>query len=171
MRKITIGLVALATSVVALVAPPAAMAAGTTSSAPAASHDFPSASSTVVGSTGFVDDDEVGYFWSAARGDKVEETFTDKKKVKKATLAVDVVYNGLAAGTEVDWTLSINGKDVGSFVVTPGQTGAITNNYKFKKIKGPKYDVEIRVTNEVPPGGGAITLGYGAAAPHTITLK
>ena len=38
--------------------------------------DFPSSDSTVVGSVGFIDADEVGFFWSMQRGDRVSETFT-----------------------------------------------------------------------------------------------
>ena len=43
----------------------------------AAVHSFPSDDSTVVGSVGFIDADEIGAFWSVARGDMVEETSAD----------------------------------------------------------------------------------------------
>ena len=55
-----------------------APAAGATATSPDAGKKFafPSASSTVVGSTGFIDDCQVGYFWSASRGDSVSQTFS-----------------------------------------------------------------------------------------------
>ncbi len=138
---------------------------------PQAASAFPSASSTVIGSTGFVDAEQVGYFWSAARGDSVAQSFSGPASVNKAKLKLDVPYNGLAPGAETDWTLSINGIDVGSFVIPSGQLGPVSANYKFKKIKGGTYDVKIRETNEVASGDGAITLRYAGTGPHSIKLK
>lgn len=138
---------------------------------PLAAKAFPSANSTVVGSVGFVDGEQVGYFWSAARGDSVSETLSGPPKITKAALNIDVPSNGLVAGAEVDWVLSINGKDVGKFVVASGDTGPIKEKYSFSKIKGGSYDVEIRVTNEVASGDGAITLRYAGAGAHSICLK
>lgn len=171
MRKVRVGLSLLAATVLVLVTPPVANAAGPASAAPAAAQAFPSASSTVVGSVGFVDDIQVGYFWSAARGDSVEQTFAGKAKVKRATLKLDVPTNGLVAGAHADWAVSINGKDVGTFSIASGQTGPFTNKYKFKKIKGPRYDVKIYMTNEVAAGAGAHTLRYAGTGPHSIALK
>jgi hypothetical protein len=170
MRKIGISLVAIATAVLVGVAPQAANAADTSSS-PTAKFDFPSADSTVVGSVGFIDDTQVGYFWSMARGDSVAETFSGPKKVKKAVLKLDVITNGLAAGVEADWNVSINGKDIGSFAVKSGESGARTLKYKGFKVKGGTYDVKIYMTNEVPGGAGAHTLRYAGAGAHSITLK
>ena len=42
--------------------------AGATAVVPTAVYDYPSSDSTVVASVGFLDEDEIGYFWSAARG-------------------------------------------------------------------------------------------------------
>jgi hypothetical protein len=138
---------------------------------PQAASAFPSASSTIIGSTGFIDAEQVGYFWSAARGDSVEQSFSGPASVNKAKLKLDVTYNGLVASAETDWTLSINGTDVGSFVIPSGQLGPVTASYKFKKIKGGTYDVKIRETNEVAPGEGAIALRYAGTGPHSIKLK
>lgn len=137
---------------------------------PAAAHAFPSSSSTVIGSVGFINDTEVGYFWSASRGDSVEQTFGGPGHVKKMVLKLDVVENSLA-GSNCDWAVSINGTDVGTFTVTPGQTGNFTEKYKFAKMTGGNYDVKIRVTNEVPAGDGSITLAYAGDGAHSVTLK
>jgi hypothetical protein len=134
-------------------------------------YAFPSATSTVVGSTGFIDSEQVGYFWSAARGDSVAETFSGPGAVKKAIFKLDVPYNGLAAGAEVDWTASINGTDIGSFTVLSGESGPKTAKFKFPKIKGPPYAVKIRVTNEVAGGEGSISLRYAGAGPHSVKLR
>jgi len=167
MRKI-IGLVSMATAALVVLSP-VANAADT--GAPDAAKAFPSSTSSVIGSTGFIDDVQVGYFWSVSRGDSVAQTFSGPAKVKSAILKLDVVQNFLSGGAEVDWTLSINGKDVGSFVIGEGQTGPVTNTFKFAKIKGGSYDVKIRVTNEVPGGQGSITLRYAGTGQHSITLK
>jgi hypothetical protein len=169
MRKIGFALVAIATAALVGVTPPVANAAET--SVPAAAQAFPSASSTVVGSVGFIDDIQVGYFWSATRGDSVAETFSGPAKIKKAILKLDVVTNGLVAGAHADWSVSINGTDVGKFVVNSGESGPRTLKYKFAKIKGGTYDVKIYMTNDVAGGEGAHTLRYAGDGPHSITLK
>lgn len=146
-------------------------AGATQSVSPLAAQAFPSANSTVIASVGFVDSEQVGYFWSAARGDSVAETLSGPPKITKAKLKLDVVDNGLVPDATVDWVLSINGKDVGKFQVVSGQIGPFADTYTFKKITGGKYDVAIRVVNEVASGDGAITLRYAGAGPHSITLK
>jgi hypothetical protein len=152
-------------------AAPAAVAPRAGSPAITPVYAFPSASSTVIGSVGFIDAEQVGYFWSAARGDSVAQTFSGPGSVKKAIFKLDVPDNGLAVGAEVDWTASINGTDIGSFVVNQGVTGPITEKFKFHKITGPKYDVKIRVTNEVAGGDGAITLRYAGSGQHSVKLR
>jgi hypothetical protein len=132
---------------------------------------FPSGTSTVVGSVGFIDDHQVGYFWSSTRGDRVSQTVAGPNSVNKAILKIDVVSSSLTAGNHVDWGILINGHAVGTFSVAAGFTGPVTVKAHFAKILGPSYDVVIRVTNEVPGGGGAITLAYAGAYPHTITVK
>ena len=67
-----------------------------TAPASAELHVFPSATSTVVGSVGFIDGDEIGFFWSVARGDSVEENFTDSlPDVTGAIFAFSVPRNVL----------------------------------------------------------------------------
>lgn len=137
---------------------------------PASANPFPSASSTVIASTGFIDDYEVGYFWSAARGDSVEQTFSGPATVRKAVLKLDVTYNGLN-GSDEDWALSINGTDVGTFTITQGQSGPFKEVFKFHGISGGSYDVKIRETNEVPSGDGATALRYAGDGYHSIALR
>jgi len=139
---------------------------------PAATHPFPSASSTVVASTGFIDGEKCGYFWSASRGDSVAESFSGPGKITRAVFKLDVTENFLAPPNTVDWTASINGKDVGSFSIAVGQTGPVTEKLHFNRIRGGgTYDVKIRVTNEVPGGGGSVSLRYAGSGPHAVVLR
>lgn len=135
-----------------------------------AARAFPSPKSTVIASIGFIDATQIGYFWSASRGDSVEQTIKGPSTAKTALLRLDVIDNGLS-GADTDWTMSINGTDVGSFVIAQGVTGPIKARMRFKTISGPKYDVKIYMTNEVPSGDGAITLRYAGQGWHSITLK
>ena len=160
-------LTALAIGLVAVVPAPA----GAKTAAPSAVYVFPSSSSTVVASIGFIDDDEVGYFWSAARGDRVSQTFSGPASVNAALLKATVVTNVLNSGAEVDWNLEINSVVVGRFRVVEGFTGVITLARTFAPISGPNYDITIRVTNEVPSGQGSITLAYAGAWIHGIKLR
>jgi hypothetical protein len=138
--------------------------------AQSATFAFPSSTSTVVGSVGFVNAEEVGFFWTAQRGDRVSETFTGPGSVNRAILRVEVVRNVLISGEEVDWNLEINGTVVGSFTVPQGFTGPLTLDVSFPAILGPTYAVTIRVTNDVPGGSGSHTLAYAGNFAHSIEL-
>jgi hypothetical protein len=131
---------------------------------------FPSSTSTVVGSTGFINGTEIGYFWSAARGDSVSQTIHGPSSIKRAILKLDVVTNVLSDGAEVDWDILINGIPIGHFVVHEGQTGLVKFKAHFGRIIGPDYNVLLKVTNEVPSGDGSHTLAYAGAFPHSIQL-
>jgi hypothetical protein len=131
---------------------------------------FPSSSSTVVGSTGFINSTEIGYFWSAARGDSVSQTIHGPSAIRHMILKVDVVTNVLTAGNEVDWNIVINNVVVGQFKVVAGETGLVRFRAHFGKIHGPNYNVVLKVTNEVPSGGGSHSLAYAGAYPHSIQL-
>jgi len=137
-------------------------------------HDFPSATSTVVGSVGFVDADEVGYFWSVARGDLVSETFADSNaSVTRAIIAVDVPFNGLASGLSVNWDVTLNGTLIDSFSVPDSFLGTVNRDVTFAAIAAVAgaYDVEYRVTNEIPGGDGSHTFAYGdRLLNHSIEL-
>jgi len=143
--------------------PSSAMALG-------ASYDFPSSNSTVVASVGFIDSDEVGFFWSAERGDRVTETFIGAPAIWRVVLRLEVVFNVLNSGAQVDWDLVINGNVVDSFVVQQGFIGPIVRMATFPHIKGPVYTVTIRVTNTVPGGQGSHSLAYAGAFEHSIQL-
>jgi hypothetical protein len=186
-RMISVGLFSIATAVLVAVTPSAAVAAqpsvtnGTGPMTVAASHPgvggvdlvqaYPSPSSTIVGSVGFIDGVQCGYFWSVARGDSVTQTVPGPNRIKRAVLKLEVVSNGLASGAFVNWTVSINGTDIGQFTVQSGQTGPLTVNYQFPRKTGGSYTVKMRVTNEVAPGDGAMTLRYDGAGQHTVNLK
>jgi hypothetical protein len=136
-----------------------------------AAHPFPSATSQVIGSIGFIDDTQCGYFWSASRGDSVAESFQGPANIKKVILKLDVIENVLSAGATVDWTVSINGHDVGSFQVVSGELGAVTEKFRFHKLTGGTYDVKMRVTNEVAAGDGSQTFRYAGEGPHSVRFR
>jgi hypothetical protein len=133
-------------------------------------EDFPSFDSTVVGSVGFIDDTQVGWFWSVARGDSVEETFsTGAGKIDRAFFKFIVPTNSLDPGAFVDWDVLINGVLVGSFRINEGQTGPVALDLKFPAIAGPNYTIRFEVKNEVAGGAGSHSLGY--AGEHAGWLQ
>ncbi|MFG0283483.1 MAG: hypothetical protein ACF8R7_03595 [Phycisphaerales bacterium JB039] len=134
-------------------------------------HDFPSADSKVVASVGFIDAEQIGYFWSAARGDKVVETFADPmRSISRVLWEFDIPRNSLRESC--NWIMSLNGTDVGKFSVSPGLLGPQSVEFNFPAVASVsgKFEVMIRVTNEVSPGAGSHTLRYALAGPHQITL-
>lgn len=132
--------------------------------------DFPSASSAIISSLGFVDAESCGYFWSQARGDSVSETFAGAASISNYSFDCDVTINGLVAGETCEWNVVINGTVVDSFSVAPGQ-GSISASSSFAPIAGPSYTVTLQMTNEVIPGGGAITLRYAGLGTNDLTLN
>src|SRR5689334_2788544 len=166
-RKLGGGAAIVTVAFVALAFAPAAQAA-----APTATFAFPSATSTIIASTGFIDGCQVGYFWSAQRGDSVSETFKGGLRIKHMILDVGVPTNVLSNGAELDWSVFINGHTVDSFVVAQGFTGTVHRDVHFTRIAGRKYAVKLYVTNEVPSGDGSITLAYAdCGGAHSIVLK
>lgn len=124
---------------------------------------FPSNSSTVVGSVGFIGSTQIGYFWSAARGDSVSQTFTGTglNSVNHLDLGLEIPYNSLQE--TINWDVLINGTTVGNWSWAPGDgTGALNLSYDFGSIVGNgDYTLAMNVTNEISPGAGSITLGLG----------
>jgi hypothetical protein len=168
-RKLSGGAMLVTVAFVALAFAPTAGAAPL---APAMTFSFPSANSQIVGSVGFVNGCEAGYFWSASRGDSVSQSLRGGKRINHAILDVSVVENALSNGAEVDWSLSINGHTVDSFAVTEGFLGDVHRDVTFPKIRGRNYAVKLFVTNEVPGGDGSITLAYAdCGGSHTLVLK
>ncbi|MHC4837232.1 MAG: hypothetical protein ACYTF3_03470 [Planctomycetota bacterium] len=135
----------------------------------ASSFVFPSATSTVIGSLGFVDSENVGYFWDVNRGDSVSETFSGPGSVSSYTLDVDVPQNFLST-ENIDWEVVINGTVVDTFQVVSGQT-SVNVSGSFASISGPSYDVSVRVTNTISPGFGSCTFRYAGAGQNALTLQ
>ncbi len=139
--------------------------------AQAATFEFPSSASTVI-SSGGTTPGQVGSFWSKARGDEVSQTFAGPSYIDHATLTVQPASNTLKPKGEVDWTLSINGVDVGSFVVPAESFTPIVLDRSFPLLAGPGYAAKIRVTNETVLGGGAVSLfSTGGAGSHSLDLS
>lgn len=143
---------------------------GLAASTVAGVHVYPSSSSTVVGSVGFISPNEVGYFWSSVRGDSVQQTLSDPLgAVNQLKLDIRVPTNSLASGNRVDWAVELNGTEVGMFTVTSGQTGLISETFDFPDIVGGgSYTLRMEVRNLVPGGGGSHT--FAAVERTTATL-
>jgi len=131
---------------------------------------YPSSSSIIVGSVGFIDEDEVGYFWSVSRGDSVTETFAAGPSIVGYKLDVDVVTNVLNGGAFVNWDVLINGVLVDNFTVNEGFVGTVSRAANFSAIAGPNYTVQMRVTNEVAGGFGSHTFRYAGVGFHQVEL-
>jgi hypothetical protein len=129
---------------------------------------FPSAASTVVGSLGFIDGDSIGFFWSVARGDRVTQAFTGTglASVDRLDLDLFVDSNNLAVGQSVNWDVFLNGILVGNWSRTQAEgVGPESLSYTFPPIAGAgDYTINMVVTNQVPPGGGSISIRYPGSA-------
>ncbi len=126
--------------------------------------EFPSADSTVVGSVGVIAPGEFGFFWSVARGDSIEETFTGTglNTVFQLDLEFAILDNVLNRGASVFWDVLVNGIVVGnwSWSDTDG-LGTVSESYSFAPIfGGGDYTIRMEVTNEVADGFGSISIGY-----------
>ena len=137
-------------------------------------HVFPSDDSTVVGSVGFINATEIGWFWSVARGDTVSESFVDSLPyINQAAFDLAVPSNVLNSGAEVDWDVVINGTTIGSFIIPQGFTGTKSLDFSFAKIAnvGGAYEVALVVTNQVPGGYGSHSFAYAGEYPHSVELS
>jgi hypothetical protein len=150
---------------------PASTPAGGGTLKSAAGFSFPSASSSVIGSVGFIDADQVGYFWSAASGHSVAETFSGPAAITSYTLDVDVITNVLNSGAFVNWDVIINGVTVDNFTVVQGFLGTVSRSAGFAAIAGPTYAVSLKVTNVVAGGQGSHTFRYAGAGLHALGLN
>jgi len=139
----------------------------------AATFSFPTASSTIVGSVGVIDPSQIGYFWSATRGDLVSETFADPAAfVTSLDLDLTVPTNVLSSGNAVNWDVILNGTTVGNFSIVSGFTGNFLQSYVFAPIASAGgYTVTLEVTNTVPGGGGSHTFGIGERYDPTVTFN
>lgn len=143
-------------------------------SALAGVHVFPSDDSTVVGSVGFINAEEIGWFWSVSRGDLVSELFVDPLPyVNRAAFDFAVPSNVLNSGAEVDWDVVINGTTIGSFIIPQGFTGTKSLDFSFTQIASVAgaYEVAFVVTNEVPGGYGSHSIAYDGQYPHSVELS
>jgi hypothetical protein len=142
---------------------------------PASAHatvfSFPSPTSTVVCSSTpncSPAPNQLGYFWSASRGDQVAQTFTGTKNINRAILKVEAPTNVLSQGAT--WELDINNVDVGGLTVPFGATGKRSIDVTFLPITGPTYNVVLKLLTEVASGNGSITLGDGGTYDHSLEL-
>lgn len=158
--------------IVALAATLACSAAA--SAAGSYTAQFPSDLSSVTASVGHMAP-EVGYFWSAARGDQVSQTFAGTGVFGATSLKLDILVSQNVLKDHVDWDVYVNGVDVGDWTWTAAQgTGYMHETYNFAAIAGDSYEIKLAVKNEVPDGWGSIALNYDstmtiAAVPEPET--
>ena len=132
-------------------------------------HRFPPDWAKIIASVGVIDEDHVGYFWSASRGDGIfYGVYSPWTYIDRAILHFTVVDNLLEPGEVVRWELLINEIPVGLYTVNAGQTGPFSLNVSFPQIVGRwresggfGFDVAFRVVNEVHESRGAVALATG----------
>lgn len=130
--------------------------------------NYPSNLSTVVDS-GVNPPNELGVFWSAARGDSITETFTGTGITTVGSLTLSFgVDDVLSPGHETDWNVLVNGTSVGSWVWTSAQgSGTLNQTYSFAPITGNgTYTLCMAMTNEIP----SLQSSIGIFIPGTATL-
>jgi hypothetical protein len=129
---------------------------------------YPSNLSTVVDSA-VNPAGELGFFWSATRGDSITQTFTGTGITTLGSLTLSFgIDDVLQPGNEIDWDVLVNGISVGSWIWTSAQgSGTLNQTYSFAPITGNGiYTLRMAVTNETPVNGGSI----GIFIPGTATL-
>jgi hypothetical protein len=127
---------------------------------------FPSDNSTVVGSVGAINANEIGFFWSAFNGDMVSESWTTGLATADALdLNLNITQNWLDVNynPQIDWDVRVNGTSVGTWSWTAADgTGPLALSYNFAPIAATgtdTFEVGMYVTNVVPGGLGSIALG------------
>jgi len=143
-----------------------------TAAARAGVHAFPSADSTVTASVGFVDTQEIGWFWMASLGHEVSEFLPDAEDpIGRAIFDIAVPQNE-TTGAATPWDVLINDVAVGGFDVPTGFTGAIHLPLDFDPIPASNggYEVTFRVAADRAFGSGAHTLAYGGPYAHAVVL-
>lgn len=130
---------------------------------------FPSPDSTVVAPVGggFLDEDEVGYFYSASSSHGVAESFdAGLPQITRAVL--DLFVHANTANVPVSWGLRVNGVPVGSFGLAVGQTGPVHVDLSFAPIAGPSYQVRLEIQTNV--SSGSQTLAYAGSQVGALEL-
>lgn len=125
---------------------------------------FPTSAATVVGSVGFINSTQIGYFWSVARGDLVSQAYPGTGLFGASSLSMDlnVTSNSLSSGQSVNWDVLVNNVDVGDWIWSSANGTGLTNiALSFAPIAGEFSSLALVVKNEVPRGAGSISLGVG----------
>ena len=132
--------------------------------------NYPSNLSTVIDS-GVNPAGEFGFFWSAARGDSISQTFTGTGLTSVNSLALSFgIDDVLLPGNETDWSVQVNGIQVGTWVWTDALgSGTLNQSYSFAPITGNgTYTLRMAVTNEVPTNKGSIGIFIPSTAGATL---
>jgi len=134
-------------------------------------HEFPSGGSDLNGVTD-IGGGQIGWFWRSSLNQSVSEILADTEpKITRAILDIEVPQNVLVSDP-VEWAITINNSQVGSFTVDPGFTGPVHLGLSFARISavGGNYEVSLEVVNDVALMGGAHTLGFADPYKHSVEL-
>ena len=133
--------------------------------------DFPSAASDVVASAGFINANEMGFFFSASNGHAVSQTFeTTTAYLSHLIFSLSIPTNGLAQDQQGEFDIRVNGTKVAELVITPDLLGTHLFHVPVPNIPGPNFTIGLEMTNDIAPGGGTFSLGYAEPTPSSITL-
>jgi hypothetical protein len=148
---------------------------------------FPSDTSTVVTSVGFIPPFEIGNFYSAALGHKVEETFTNTGLTSVVGLELNlvVIKDTLTSPNLVAWNVFVNDVFVGEWVQRAiDGTGPKLFEFVFPDIisNDGTYTIAMKVRSETsadqyislgytsPPFPGQLLLVGCAACPPPVPI-
>lgn len=109
-----------------------------------------------------------GYLWtlgSYVQGSRA----TSLASARSLDMTLVPIENGLTCDTQ-DMRLTVNGVEVGRFVVTPGSVAPIVRTFSFAAISGPTYTLRYENVREVAGGCGSARFGSSSPA-STITLR
>jgi hypothetical protein len=77
--------------------------------------------------------------------------------------------NSLAAGNNLDIAVDVNGQQIGTFAITPGER-TLVDTFTFGPIGGPNYNIALVETNTIPPKLGSVSLlADNASSSATLT--
>lgn len=130
------------------------------------SFTFPTAQSQVKASTGFLNSSEVGYFWSATRGDSISQQYVGSGVFGATHLELDLTVsrNSLRPTASTQWDILVNGKDVGDWTVNQATgTGTTHLSLNFGPVTGEFNTLALVLKNNVASGAGSIALGLNTA--------
>lgn len=130
------------------------------------SAPFPSPTATVQTSVGFLTEGgnpvAVGYFFSDQHF--VSETFQVRGMYSAdgIELRIPVYENLLVGSTNLNWAISLNGTEIGTWGWNAATAETVIFTKEFEDVIGMgQYTLSLRVSQSLPLGTGSVALGLG----------